>query len=340
MKKSLVRAALCSTATWIIPAAPAAFLIPAQAHAQTVCSALTPTSLECLDGLTATATGTINAGTILVAGPGLTGSSATDLIANVTGQITTTGNNQPGVLLTAVDDLIFTLDGTVTTLGDNSDGVNLTGATVTADLGDITTQGVNAQGVQVLSTNGPASVIVDEVQTQGDQSDAILITGTGDIDLTATLLSTNGTDAAAINIQSDPAACVLLGAGGCDVTAAAENVTTNGFGGIGALIAAAGDTTVTIGVLQTNGDQAAGLSLSVDPTVCAILGEGACDTAFTVGSLIRRERWCAAPATSMRPSEFSRPTATTPSGSTSPAIRPPASFSAPAHARRRSPSAS
>ncbi len=285
MKRRLARVALASTASWILPAVPAALFIPTQAHAQTVCSGVPVDLISCLDGVTATATGTVNAGSVVLAGPGLNASSATDLIINLTGQITTTGNNEPGVLLTAVDDLIFTMDGTVETLGDNSDGVNLTGASVTADLGDVLTHGINAQGVQVLSTEGPTTVTVNEVQTDGDDSDAILITGVGDINLDATLLSTGGMDAAAINIESDPAACVLIGAGGCDVTAAAENVTTDGFGGIGALIAAAGDTTVTIGVLQTNGDQAAGLSLSADPTVCAILGEGACDTAFTVGSL-------------------------------------------------------
>ena len=285
MNRSLARAALFSSATWLLPVAPAAFLIPSTAEAQTVCSAASLTTLGCLSGVTTTATGTVNAGTTIVTGPGLTASSATDFIANVTGQITTTGDNEPGSLLTAVDNLIFTLNGSITTLGANSPGANLTGGSLTIDLGDVTTQGVNANGVQVLSTSGPASITVNDVQTQGDGSNALLITGVGDINLQANAISTNGINAAAIDIQSNPAACVLLGAGGCDVTAAAENVTTNGFCGIGALIAAAGDTTVNIGVLQTNGDQAAGLSLSVDPTVCAILGQGACDTAFNVGSL-------------------------------------------------------
>ena len=283
--KARLSLALCSSASWIIGAVPAIAFIPTQAHAQSVCSGVPVDLVGCVDGVTTTATGTVSSGTTVLTGPGLSASSASDLVVNLTGQITTTGDNEPGVILTTLDNLIFTLDGSVTTLGDNSDGVNLTGASVTADVGDITTQGINAQGIQVLSTSGPTSLTVDTIQTQGDQSSAMLVRGVGDVNLSATALSTNGTDALAIDVQSDPAACVLLGAGGCDVTAAAENVTTNGFGGIGALIAAAGDTTVTIGVLQTNGDQAAGLSLSADPTACAILGEGACDTAFTVGSL-------------------------------------------------------
>jgi hypothetical protein len=203
----------------------------------------------------------------------------------VTGNITTTENNETAVLLTAADDVIFTLDGLVTTLGTNSDGVNLTGATITADLEDITTQGLNAQGLEVFATEGPTNITVDTIQTNGDLAHATLLRGVGDINLNATALSTNGTDAVAINIASDPAACILLGAGGCDLTAAAENVTTNGFGGIGALIAASGDTTVNVGVLRTDGDDAAGLDLRADPTACVILGVGACDTAFTVGSL-------------------------------------------------------
>jgi hypothetical protein len=163
--------------------------------------------------------------------------------------------------------------------------VNLTGASVNADLGTLTTQGINSQGLQILSTSGPITADVDAIQTNGDLSSATLLRGTGDINLTARALRTNGTDAIAIDIASDPAACILLGAGGCDVTAAADSVTTEGFGGIGALIAAAGDTTVNIGVLRTGGDQAAGLDLSADPTACIMLGVGACDTAFTVGNL-------------------------------------------------------
>ena len=172
MNSRFTRIALCSTASWIIPAVPAALIVPAQAaQAQSVCSGVPVDLISCIDGITTTANGTVNAGSIVTAGPGLTANSATDLIVTLTGQITTTGDNEPGVLLTAVDDLIFTMDGTVETLGDNSDGVNLTGASVTADLGDVLTQGINAQGVQVLSTEGPTTVTVNEAQTDGDDSD-------------------------------------------------------------------------------------------------------------------------------------------------------------------------
>ncbi|MBA3576377.1 MAG: autotransporter domain-containing protein [Sphingomonas sp.] len=285
LKKFFVRSALFSSATWILPAAPAAFLIPTQAQAQTVCTGLPGNIVGCADGVTTTVTGTVNAGTDTLLGPGLTATSDGDLIATVTGDITTTGDNEPGVLLVTADDLIFTLDGTITTLGDNSDGVNLTGTTVTADLGDVFTQGIDSDGVEILATDGGIILDVDVIETEGDLSSATILRASGDINLTADALSTSGIDAVAIDISVDPAVCVTLAPGECDITAAAESVTTDGFGGIGALIAAAGDTDVTIGVLETNGDQAAGLDLSADPTACVILGAGACDTAFTVGSL-------------------------------------------------------
>jgi hypothetical protein len=161
MARSYSRAFLTSTAFSALTAAAASLIAPAPAEAQSVCSITALNVLGCVDGVTATATGTVNAGTTLITGPGLTANSATDLIANVTGQITTSGDNQPAIFLTALDDLIFTIDDTVKTVGDNSDGVNLTGASVTADLTDVITQGINAQGVQILSTQGPTNLTVD-----------------------------------------------------------------------------------------------------------------------------------------------------------------------------------
>jgi len=99
------------------------------------------------------------------------------------------------------------------------------------------------------------------------------------------VLRTVGNEAVGADISTDAAACVLLGVGGCDVTLAAEEITTVGFGSIGALVAATGDTNINVGVLRTGGDEAAGLDLSADPNACVALGVGACDTAFTIGEL-------------------------------------------------------
>ena len=226
----------------------------------------------------------IGSSLITTAGPGLIADAAANLTANVTA-ISTTDDGATAALLRAGDDLIFTADGTISTLGDGADGVNAQGGTVTLDLGGVTTQGVDSDGVEVLATDGPIVVTADVIDTEGDLSSAAILRGAGDINLSATALRTSGTDAVAADISSDPAACILLGAGGCDTALTADEITTEGFGGIGGLVSAAGDTTVNVGVLRTGGDEAAGLSLSGDPTACVALGVGACDTAFTVGEL-------------------------------------------------------
>lgn len=128
-------------------------------------------------------------------------------------------------------------------------------------------------------------VNADLITTSGDGSTGAILTGTGDNTLTGRAVRTGGTDAAAFDISNDAAACVVLGAGGCDNTVTLDEVTTDGFGSIGGIVSAVGDTNVNISVLRTGGDEAAGLNLSADPTACVVLGAGACDTAFTVGEL-------------------------------------------------------
>jgi hypothetical protein len=105
----------------------------------------------------------------------------------------------------------------------------------------------------------------------------------------AGVLRTSGSRALGLDIATNPATCVLVGNGGCDVTAAADQITTDGFGGIVALVSGeTGVTTIDVAALQTGGDEAAGLDLSANPTVCATLGAGACDQNFTVGDLTTR----------------------------------------------------
>ena len=222
--------------------------------------------------------------TIETLGSGLVLNSSGAIAANVT-NVSTVADGATAVLLRAADSVIFASDGLISTVGDNADGVNITGSNVNVDLNLLRTGGFNAQGVEILSTNGPINVNFDAIETNGDLSSATVLRGTGDIALSGRALSTRGTDAAAFDISTNVAACILLGAGGCDVTAALERVTTEGFGGIGGLVAAAGDTNIDIGLLRTGGDEAAGLDLSADPQACIVLGVGACDTAFTVGEL-------------------------------------------------------
>lgn len=217
-------------------------------------------------------------------GPGLTVTSGSGINAQVT-NITTAGDDAIGAALTAVDEVIFTSGGAIGTTGANSDALAIQGSTITADLNAVRTTGPNSNGVQTFATDGPTSVTFDTIDTSGDLSSATVLRGTGDINLAGAAISTGGTDAVAFDISNDAAACILLGAGGCDNTVTLDNVTTDGFGGIGGLVTATGDTTVNVGVLRTGGDEAAGLSLSNNPQACVVLGAGGCDTAFTVGEL-------------------------------------------------------
>lgn len=222
--------------------------------------------------------------TINSVGPGLVANSGRNLTAEVT-NITTVGDGATGALLRAADNLIFTSDGTITTTGANADGVNAQGDSVTLDLSNVSTTGPNSQGVETGAVNGPTVVTFNVINTSGDGSTGAIIRGTGDSTLSGNAIRTGGTDAAAFEISNDPAACVVLGAGGCDNTVTLDEVTTNGFGSTGGIVSGVGDTNVTIGVLRTGGDEAAGLSFGADPTACAVLGTGACDTAFTVNEL-------------------------------------------------------
>jgi hypothetical protein len=268
-------------------------LMAAPAQAQLV----PPLTVTLPDGTTTTTTtvtgppnadviiNTLGAGTISTGpNPGLVATSDADLTAQVNG-IATTGDGATAALLQAADDLIFTADGTISTTGANADAVNVQGGTVTLDLSDVSTTGPNSQGIETVAVDGPTIVTFDVVNTSGDGSTGAIVRGTGDNNVSGTAIRTGGTDAAAFDISNDAAACLVLGAGGCDNTVTLDEVTTDGFGSTGGLVSSTGDTTVNVGVLRTGGDEAAGLDLSADPGACVVLGTGACDTAFTVNEL-------------------------------------------------------
>ncbi|WP_420141088.1 autotransporter domain-containing protein [Sphingomonas sp.] len=208
----------------------------------------------------------------------------------VTGQvssITTSGTGATGAVLRAVDGVLFSVSDLVETVGDAAPARDIEGSTVSVDANVIRTGGAGSNGAQLVALDGPVDLDANLIETAGDLSTAALLRSAGDVNLNVGVLRTQGAQALGIDIATDSAACILLGTNGCDVTAAADQITTGGFGGIGALVSAAtGVTTVDVGVLQTGGDEAAGLNLSTDPTVCAALGAGACDQNFTVGELV------------------------------------------------------
>jgi outer membrane autotransporter protein len=216
--------------------------------------------------------------------PGLNIVSGGGAQARIT-SIATSGTGATGALLRAVDDIIFTADGTVSTVGDAADAIDAQGRSVTVNGNVLRTVGNNANGAELVSTDGPVNLNADLIETAGSLSNAVLVRASGPVGVDVGVLRTSGSQALGLDIATNPGACILLGNSQCSVTAAADQITTNGFGGIGALVTAVAPVTVNVGVLQTGGDQAAGLNLVTDPAACATLGVGQCDQGFTVNQL-------------------------------------------------------
>lgn len=216
--------------------------------------------------------------------PGAVLTSGSNLDARI-GTLATTGDGATGAILTAADNLIFVSDGAVTTTGNLADGIDAQGRTVNVTTNVIRTRGTDADGAELTSLNGPITFRSNLIETTGGLSSATVLRGTGTINANVGVLRTSGGQAAGADISTAAAACVLLGQNGCNTTLNASEITTSGFGSVGALVSAVGDTTVNATLLQTGGDEAAGLSLSAVPSACVALGVGSCDTAFTVQNL-------------------------------------------------------
>jgi outer membrane autotransporter protein len=311
--------ALCGSGFLTIFTGGMALLLAPPAQAQNACTILPGNIVNCLagdgvidltgvtgplgvtlnDGVTLVDTltlGTIGAGDIVVDalgtadiesadGPGIVADAAQGIDIGIS-NITTVADGGIGALLTAVDEVIFTADGVISTAGDLADGVNIEGSTVSVDLNTVTTEGEESDGVEIISLVGPVNLDADLIDVAGGLSRATVIESADDINVSVRALRTRGTDGIALDLSSNPALCAVAGDNSCDVTAAADSITTEGFGGIGALVRAIGDTNIDVGVLRTGGDEAAGLDLGVnDLDACVLLGVGGCDTAFTVGEL-------------------------------------------------------
>lgn len=218
------------------------------------------------------------------AGPALDLDSGADITARITA-LSTAGDGAAGALLNAVDDVVLVVDETVTTLGDAADAINVAAGSAAVTVGEARTVGIDADGVEVVTVSGPATVTADVIETLGSGSTDALVRAAGDIALEAGVLRSGGDQALGFDLRSDAGACAVLGAGSCDVDAVVGTITTEGFGSIGGLVVAAGDTDLAVDALQTGGDEAAALDLSADPTACVALGVGGCDTAFSVGNL-------------------------------------------------------
>ena len=237
------------------------------------------------------------------------------------GPVTTSGNGSDGinVLAGSVDiaaDAVQTLgadadavqlvslNGPITlnadlldTSGDRSNGalLNALGG-IDLDVGVLRTAGGQALGLN-LSTDpavcaalaaGSCDIngVVGTLTTQGPGSIGALVNAAAATSLSIDALQTNGSDAAGIDLTTNPAACAVIGAGNCGTDFTVGNLLTLGDRSPGILATIVGPTTANVDLLETDGANSPGIAIVGDPAACVLLGSGACDTGLTVGNLL------------------------------------------------------
>ena len=151
------------------------------------------------------------------------------------GSVSTVGVTSDGVrAIAGTGTAVVNVTGNVTTQGDNSRGlvaVGPLGATVTNG-GTITTAGLTSNGVDASSTTGPVAVTVRNVTTTGNGSQAVLLNATSG-NATATVsgaLRTTGTTANALTVNSGANAVVNLGTGATFSTVQGDYIRLNSVG--------------------------------------------------------------------------------------------------------------
>ena len=283
MKKSVIRAALCSTATAALPAFAATFVLPAQAHAQTVCTSLPGDLLECADGLATTVVGTANAGTVVVSGPGLVASSAGDLVIDAVGNIVTAAPATPGISLVSLNDLTFDLLGDVSTTGAGSNAVILNAlGDADAQFDDLSTAGLGSDAL-VATATGDLDIITDTVATLQNDSDGLVLTA-ANITAVCGSVATAGNNSIAINataaaaldltcatVQTTGEASDGVVLNGTDITADLGAVSTDGIGSDAVVATATGDLDIVSDSVATLQDDSNGLVLTAE-NITAVCG--------------------------------------------------------------------
>ena len=260
----------------------AALAFSGHAQAQTVCGAVGGV-VDCADGVDPVATGTIGGATVLVPGPGLVGTSATDAVVDLTGDISTNVAATPGVLITAGNDLLLDLAGTVTTTAANSSGTVLTaGGNIDATVEDILTTGLNSDGL-VATALGDLLITTDNVATVGNLSDGLVLTADSITAVCGTVETTGdnsigivATAAAALNltcgtVATTGAASDGLILNGTDITADVGTITTDGIGSDALIATATGDLDITSDTIATLGPDSDGLVLTAE-NITAVCG--------------------------------------------------------------------
>lgn len=212
-------------------------------------------------------------------------STAGDSVSIVGTTVETTADAATAVLVDAGGAVDLTLDGVVS-IGDGSGliAVDASGP-IAVTLGTGRSEGDDSTGVELVSLSGPVSLDAGVLETLGDGSTGGLVQAVGLTDVDIGVLRTSGFEAAGLDLSVDAAACALLATGSCDTTFTVDELITQGDYSPGAIVRAAGAINADVGVLRTEGLEAVGLDLGVDPDACVVLGVGACNTDFAVDDL-------------------------------------------------------
>lgn len=204
------------------------------------------------------------------------------------GTLNTSGTDSEGVELVSLSGPVSLNADAIETLGDASTGAFLrTAGDTDVNVSVLRTSGFEAVGLD-LSVDPTACVLlvagscdssftIGELTTDGDGATGALVRGAGNITADVGILRTSGDEAAGLDLAADPDACVVLGAGSCGTSFVVDDLLTSGLTAPGVLVRGAGPITGDVGLIRTQGDDAAGLDLAVDPDACILLGAGACD---------------------------------------------------------------
>ncbi len=166
----------------------------------------------------------------------------------------------------------------ITTLGDGSAGVLIASpADVIANLGIVETLGADAPAVSIISDpqacillgagSCDANLTADQITTNGPNSAGVLVNAPGQIVADLGLVDTNGNGSPAITLITDPAVCILLGAGACGVTLGGgtdgqgPDVDTDGDDSPGVVIVSPGPIDADVDDVDTDGDNSPGIDI-------------------------------------------------------------------------------
>lgn len=174
-------------------------------------------------------------GVLVPAGVQFFGPRATATVAVNGGSISTIGATSDGIrAIAGTGTSTVNVTGNITTQGDNSRGIFATGPTGVSvtNTGTISTSGMGSNGVDASSTVGPVNVTVNNVRTTGDGSQAVVVNSTSG-DATATVngeLRTTGITADVLTVSSGGNSVVNVGADGSFIATQGNSIVLNSVG--------------------------------------------------------------------------------------------------------------